>query len=139
MPKTTMILNVDGERKTFVGEEISSVLPALENIQQTAEKVWVESMNIEGINAFNITQNGSDKLTYIISVFKMLEGSTPSDVAKYMYVSIFNKIDMLDAPHHIERIHAVERINGYNDFRAIAQATKGMFYYEWQGFEFLLN
>lgn len=136
MPRFSMIVNIGEERTYFTGEEISSQLDQLKAIASTAQNVWVESLSVEGINAFMITQNGSKEMGKIIEILEMFKSMSVSDIAKSMYLAIFKKIDVLDTPQHFHRIHEAIRVNSLNDLRGKAD-RENLFHFEWQGFEYL--
>lgn len=136
MPRFSMILNVDSERQYITGEEIGSQLEKLKTIKNEAENVWVECLSVEGINAFMITQNGSQQIGKIIEMLEMYKDMSISDVAKSMYLAVFKKIDVMDTPRYFERVREAMRVNTLNDLRGKAE-RENLFHFEWQGFEFL--
>lgn len=136
MPRFSMIFTVDSQRQFITGEEISSQLDKLKSLLSQAQDIWVESLSIEGINAFMITQNGSKQLDKIIEMLEMFKNMSVSDVAKSMYLAIFKKIDVMDTPNHFGRVREAMRVNTLNDLRGKAD-RENLFHFEWQGFEFL--
>lgn len=136
MPRFSMIFTVDSQRQFITGEEISSQMDKLKSLLSQAQDIWVESLSIEGINAFMITQNGSKQLDKIIEMLEMFKNMSVSDVAKSMYLAIFKKIDVMDTPNHFGRVREAMRVNTLNDLRGKAD-RENLFHFEWQGFEFL--
>ena len=136
MPRFSIILTADSQRQYITGEEIGSQLEKLKSIASQAQDIWVESLSVEGINAFMITQNGSTQLNKIIEMLEMFKNMSVSDVAKSMYLAIFKKIDVMDTPNHFGRVREAMRVNALNDLRGKAD-RENLFHFEWQGFEFL--
>lgn len=133
MAKTTVILNIDGQKEYLTQVSISEAITKLKQLDPNT--TVIEFLSIEGINAVSMYQNFKNQISKAIEVFEMFEPMSVEDIAICLLLNVTQKIPILETPEHKHLIKSAQRVSSVNSLKS--QALHFMQFMEWQGFEFL--